>query len=524
MALTVVILDGYTDEPAGLGVPPYIDVYPRYIAGAFWEYGGEARIYYYTIDSARKDMRGFLEKANSSHYTFVVAGVIVPGRYYGGKPLSPSEAIELARLLTNTCSVLVGPAASFGMGYSGGKPAFPPSRLKKEYCFTVHGDPDAFVKDLLREGRERAREWARRKSYDELRRVAVRGASIVKQHPNYGYNLIAELETYRGCSRWVSGGCSFCAEPLYGRPVQRNPMDVVLEAAALYREGVRAFRLGRQADILVYGSKEIGEKEFPKPNPDFLGEFMARMRGAIGGSLLHIDNVNPATISLYPRESSKALAHIIRYHTPGDVAALGVESADEKVIEKNNLNSSPEDALTAIRIINKLGGERGDNGLPHLLPGINFIVGLPGETKETFQKNLDFLERIKREGLLLRRINIRKVLVLPGTRLSHWWKESILSRHEKYISRFKWVVRNRYDRYFLSKVVPKGTVLKNVFIEGIENDYSFGRQQGSYPIAVYVKEKFHPPCIIDVVVKGYKPRSVIGEPIGSCRSRLPVTG
>ena len=27
------ILDCYTDEPAGLGVPPYLGTYPRYLAG-----------------------------------------------------------------------------------------------------------------------------------------------------------------------------------------------------------------------------------------------------------------------------------------------------------------------------------------------------------------------------------------------------------------------------------------------------------------------------------------------------------
>jgi len=32
----ILIVDGYNDEPGGLGVPPYIDVYPRYIAGAAW--------------------------------------------------------------------------------------------------------------------------------------------------------------------------------------------------------------------------------------------------------------------------------------------------------------------------------------------------------------------------------------------------------------------------------------------------------------------------------------------------------
>ena len=54
------IIDCYTDEPAGLGVPPYLGTYPRYIAGYLNE---EAN--YLTIDDLRlwkpkkiKDFRG----------------------------------------------------------------------------------------------------------------------------------------------------------------------------------------------------------------------------------------------------------------------------------------------------------------------------------------------------------------------------------------------------------------------------------------------------------------------------------
>src|SRR3989338_8642960 len=45
--MTYTILDCYTDEPAGLGVPPYLGTYPRYLYGAL----GDA--YYLTIDDVR---------------------------------------------------------------------------------------------------------------------------------------------------------------------------------------------------------------------------------------------------------------------------------------------------------------------------------------------------------------------------------------------------------------------------------------------------------------------------------------
>jgi hypothetical protein len=46
--MTTTILDCYTDEPAGLGVPPFIGVWPRYAAGRC----GQEPIYL-TIDDLR---------------------------------------------------------------------------------------------------------------------------------------------------------------------------------------------------------------------------------------------------------------------------------------------------------------------------------------------------------------------------------------------------------------------------------------------------------------------------------------
>ncbi len=46
------ILDCYTDEPAGLGVPPYLGVHPRYLAGHL-----KGKVNYITID----DLRNYFE-------------------------------------------------------------------------------------------------------------------------------------------------------------------------------------------------------------------------------------------------------------------------------------------------------------------------------------------------------------------------------------------------------------------------------------------------------------------------------
>ncbi len=81
----VVILDGYTDEPAGLGVPPYLDVYPRYVAGAVWSVDRSIDVRYFTIDQARGgDWAGFVRIANEARVLIVIAGIVTPGKYLGG--------------------------------------------------------------------------------------------------------------------------------------------------------------------------------------------------------------------------------------------------------------------------------------------------------------------------------------------------------------------------------------------------------------------------------------------------------
>ena len=57
----------------------------------------------------------------------------------------------------------------------------------------------------------------------------------------------------------------------------------------------------------------------------------------------------------------------------------------------------------------KYGREKGDRGLPKLLPGLNFIAGLNGETSNTYDINLALLRELKQEGHMIRRVNIRQV-------------------------------------------------------------------------------------------------------------------
>ncbi|AXG06492.1 radical SAM protein [Haloplanus rubicundus] len=509
--LAVTIVDGYVDEPAHFGVPPYVSTYPRFTAGALVDAGvPESGIDYHTIDELRDDRSKWRDVADADLLIYL-GGMTVPGKYVGGTPAEPDEVRELAWTADGT--TLMGGPVRFGVGEENAG-AQEMERKDLDYDFVAKGDVEAAAHDLVASGLEGF--GNRMRDNADLDRWAALGAFVVEDHPNHPNYLIAELETSRGCAY----RCSFCTEPLYGDPGFRSAESVVREVEALYDRGVRHFRLGRQADILAFG----GDGE--APNPDALRRLYAGIREVAPDlGTLHLDNMNPVTIVDYPEKSREAIRIIAEHNTAGDTAAFGLESADPVVQEENNLLVTAEECLEAVRVVNEEAGWRpgddpadapttGDgaaNRLPKLLPGINLVHGLAGEREETFAHNKRFLQCVYDEGLMLRRINIRQVMAFAGTEMSDTGAE-VAHDHKKQFKRYKREVREEIDQPMLRRVAPPGTVLPDVHLEYHEGGKTFGRQLGTYPLLVAVPGERELGATMDVALVDYGYRSVTGVP------------
>ena len=367
----VTVLDGYVDEPACFGVPPYISPHARNVAGVVAELGGS--VSYLTIDEWRKRSPK-REALKREGYLLVIAGALVPGKYLRGTPVSLREARQIAADFPGQ-SILAGSSATYGFGVGGGRPPQGREELRSIFQHLCFLDVDAYLFDLFEKGKG----TQRRKTMDEWARWPVLGAHVVRQHPDHPQPLIAEIETYHGCVRFVNGGCSFCMEPAEGAPKFRPVQQVVDECEALAREGVVNFRIGGQADFFTYGTTQVGQSESPAPNPDAIEALLAGIRKRCPGlRVLHIDNVDPGIVFDHPQESER-IARLVAHHcTDGNIAAFGLETADPSVHDKNNLNVTADECLAAMRLLNKVGAERGPTGMPKFLPGLNFICGLPG--------------------------------------------------------------------------------------------------------------------------------------------------
>ncbi|MEF8835024.1 MAG: radical SAM protein [Candidatus Thermoplasmatota archaeon] len=470
----ILVVDAYVDEPGLLGVPPYLSPEPRMLVGVAREL--DLTWEYITADEYRQ------YGIPLGDIILVHGGVTVPGKYLGGTPLKVEEAEEIAR--------------EPGEKFLGG----PLARYEdvEGYDHYVTKDLAAYFYDsLFGEGEDR---WAEPEEREDWLKF---GHKVVERHPLYPDPLLLEMTAYRGCPRYFTGGCSFCSEPAYGKPEFRDQGDIIEEFQLLYEKGVRYFRLGGQSCTVSYRAEGVGEKEVPVPQPEEIEKLFRGIEEKCPEiEVLHVDNANPAVIAEYPERSKKVIETLVEYTTSGNVLALGMESADEEVIEKNNLNSTPKQVKDAVRIINEVGAERGPNGMPKLLPGINFLGGLRGETRETYEKNHRFLEELLEENLLLRRINIRQVM-------SHR-DDDLELRYKNDFKRFKKKVRENIDNSMLKKLLPLGTVLTDVFMEKIDGNVTFGRQIGTYPLLVGVEYELELEEYYDVMITDHGYRSVTG--------------
>lgn len=479
------ILDCYTDEASGLGVPPYLGTYPRYWYGKLKKEGHD--ISYLTIDDLRlwKKYGGKRKEPSEKEKTNILVynltknsaeavlqktdvlivnlGVHVPGKYLTALPGTLREALPLISGLPMQ-KILTGPAV-FGTQLEGGK-SFEKSDLS---IFDEIQRCDF--------------------SFEEINGFTEASAAILQEIPD---KRVIEIETGRGCN---IGKCSFCTEPIKSQFINRKKEEVIKEIKAFYRQGARYFRLGKQADFYVSDRPIELLKEIREACPDI--------------EVLHIDNVNPnSVVKPGGEEITKA---IVAYCTEGNVAAFGVESFDPAVVKANMLNTAPAIALKAIRIINQYGAERGKNGLPKFLPGINIIFGLLGENKETQRLNLEALQQVLGEGLLLRRINIRQVAVLPNTFLEAHGGIKFLRKNKQYYWKWRNDIRQKIDFPLLQRLVPKGTILSDVWTEMYDGKTTFCRQMGTYPLVIGVHGRLPLKQKISIQVTGHMLRSITGE-------------
>ena len=512
------VLDGYEDEPAAFGVPPYVGFHIRYVCGVLEHHNIDYE--YMTIDQWRICSQHEREQILQNLQGFVcIAGAVVPGRYLRGTPISRKESTDLIRQLPKEIPALFGGWAVRGWKKEGWLPL-------RSNLFLAIQDTDATLNGFLNSGA-----WKNTKrNGEEWTKWAHLGAKskAVTRHPDLGGAerrgpLTYEVEVYQGCVRFRRG-CKFCIEPKKGIPIWRTPEDIIQEVKLAHDAGVQHVRLGGMTDTYTYMAEGVQDLEYPIPNPEPIAQLLYGLREDERLGILHTDNGNPSIIAENLEPSTEITKTLVDTLSDGAVLSFGLESADPDVHVANWLNCDSQQLKTALRLINQYGRKRGERGLPKLLPGLNFIAGLRGERKETYEMNLNLLMELRNEGLLLRRINIRQV---EGT--------GFQEVPEDEFKRFKTAVRENIDRPLLQELFPLGAILKDVHWETHDGrtrlpvhlteehtsqqvhgraGLTFGRQIGAYPILIGVPYHIPLETSSNIMITGHGARSITGVEIG----------
>lgn len=496
-----VIIDCYTDEPSGLGVPPFLSVHSRYIAGCLET--NKIKYYYLNIDDLRyangeRDFVGTYNKRiinRTKNYDkvenilenatniYLVMGCFVKYQYVSAEP--PGFA-EVKYLLNKFCKTNINKILFYSLGGSEltrlNIKNTVPSGLFSEIVFG--NTYNYFIKETGNRFKP---------NYDKLKMIAINSSSVLKQLRR---PVILEIETATGCNR--KPGCTFCIEGMRGLPLQfREKEDIAEEIKSLYDEGALYFRLGRQPNFYAY--KDCNPNEIEKLFK-LIWKFCPNIK------TLHIDNVSPQNVDT--PEGEKTTEIVAKYTTPGNITPFGVESFDPLIREKCNLNGSIADIHKSIAVINKYGKERGKNGLPKLLPGINIIYGLDGQTDKTLNYNLQNFKQILDSSNFIRRVFVRKLTSPFGEQFDKYTDEEINE-----FNNWSKTIESDFIVPMLKRVFPIGLEISDLRMEMYKDGDSILRQMATCPVRVVIKGKeLKLDNFYKVKVIGYVGnRTIIGE-------------
>lgn len=150
-----------------------------------------------------------------------------------------------------------------------------------------------------------------------------------------------------------------------------------------------------------------------------------------------------------------------------------------------------------------------------LLPGLNLIYGLPGETHRTHMVNLRGLAGILDAGLLCHRTNVRLARAFPGTPLAALGEREALPSGEHFAS-WKADIDFTWDQPMKERVYPTDLRVPGLHSYFISEEGTYWRRLGSYSIQVVERGAAVPLGTTgDLVVTDHSPRVIFGERVES---------
>lgn len=294
---------------------------------------------------------------------------------------------------------------------AGAHPSGDPAGTLQYFDYAVVGDCEIAVRDLIETilGHQLAfpvGTWY--KSNGEIMKGGTAKPVDLNLIPAFApkNDLIAPIEITRGCC-W---GCKFCSVPyIYGGKLRHRSIDQIVKWAKIARDKGRKVINFLTPNAFSYASK--GGREIRLDKIEMLLSSLSRIKGVkivFGNYLSNVrpDFVNQDTIALVKKYTQTPTIH------------MGGQSGSDRILRSSRTGYTVDDIRRAVQIVRKAG----------LNCSVDFIYGLPGETRQDRTKTMNFIIELLHLGAKPR---IHAFMPLPGTPFEHEPRGKVPAKHKE---------------------------------------------------------------------------------------------
>ncbi|MDH5447184.1 MAG: TIGR04013 family B12-binding domain/radical SAM domain-containing protein [Gammaproteobacteria bacterium] len=205
------------------------------------------------------------------------------------------------------------------------------------------------------------------------------------------HKLFGPIEITRGCIY----ACKFCQTPYISKARfrHRSIENIINYASIMRARGFRDYRFITPTSF-SYGSPNA------EVNLDAIEELLAKMRETIGKERRLFYGTFPSEIR--PEHISRKALRMLKKYVDNDNLIIGGQSGSQALLDSSKRGHTVEAVTEAVKLCIEEG----------FLPNVDFLYGLPGETKVDVQQTIKYAEFLTMHGA---RIHNHTFLPLPGT-------------------------------------------------------------------------------------------------------------
>lgn len=233
----------------------------------------------------------------------------------------------------------------------------------------------------------------------QRRTTAERAAGIdldaYPPFPRWRRQVVGPIEITRGCPF----ACGYCqTSHLLGMRPRHRSIEVIAHFAGVIRQaGLRDVRV-ITPNAFSYGSSDGRSLNLPA-----LEGLLAALRETLGGQGRLFFGTFPSEVR--PEHVSHTTLGLVKRYADNDNLLIGAQSGSQRMLDRCGRGHTVEDVFQATACTVAAG----------LVPLVDFIFGLPGETRDDVQSTIEVTSRLAGMGA---KIHAHTFMPLPQTRFA----------------------------------------------------------------------------------------------------------